>query len=72
MRRRDAIKGMAGVATTMLGAGTVRATSAGDSPGQTSPTAVVSSEHWARKGDVSLYMFRKRLPRRPVSRPRPC
>src|SRR5690242_3661434 len=56
MRRRDAIKGMtAGVAATFVGARVVRAAAdAGAAP------AIVSSEHWAKKGDVSLYMFRKR------------
>jgi len=72
MRRRDAIKGLtAGVATTMLGPRTVRAASTGDSPSPASPKTVVSSEHWARKGDVSLYMFRKRLAPTPGEPPRP-
>ena len=69
MRRRDAIKGMvAGMGAAVTGAG-----AAGTATAQTSgPGAVVGSEHWARKGDVSLYLFRKRLapragePARPV------
>jgi anaerobic selenocysteine-containing dehydrogenase len=50
MRRRDAIKGMAaGVAATLVGAGGARAAEAADAG--VAP-AIVSSEHWAKKGDV--------------------
>jgi pimeloyl-ACP methyl ester carboxylesterase len=59
--RRVVLKG-AGVG---LGAG-LMANMAGSAQAQTTPTAVKgadiwSAEYWAKKGDVPLYMFRKRL-----------
>jgi alpha-beta hydrolase superfamily lysophospholipase len=70
--RREVIKGAgtlgAGLAAGLLGVSTA---SAGEP--QTAPADIWSAEYWAKKGDVPLYMFRKRLgapkagePARPV------
>jgi alpha-beta hydrolase superfamily lysophospholipase len=68
MRRRDAIKGVvAGMSAAALGPRAV-GTATAQAPGA---GVVVSSEHWARKGDVSLYLFRKRLAPRVGEPPRP-
>ena len=68
MRRREAITTMtAGVAAAVLGPA-----GAGSAMAQTPATRpIVSSEHWAKKGDVSLYLFRKRLAPRPGDAPPP-
>src|SRR6185295_16601583 len=68
MRRRDAIRGMA----AGLGAAVLAPAAAGSATAQTPATGpIVSSEHWAKKGDVSLYLFRKRLAPRAGESPRP-
>ncbi|MGX9430739.1 MULTISPECIES: alpha/beta hydrolase [Bradyrhizobium] len=68
--RRTIIKSIgAGIATGAIGAPPAQAESAVPSPGE----EIWSSEYWAKKGDVPLWMYRKRIgapqagePSRPV------
>jgi len=67
---------MTGMTTSRRGAvtlGGALAAAAALSPGMAAPEAIWSAEYWAQKGDVRLYMYRKRLgapkaggPARPV------
>jgi len=58
--RRDLIKG-AGTIGAGLASGYLSLASTAAQAGGEQPAATWSAEYWAKKGDVPLYMFRKRL-----------